>query len=111
LIIGFALGILPFRADSNYRSAGIALTQDTLIQVTYAWPRDTQRMLSAAYTFRDNALPKESLKVAKDIVEINKNKYLAWQLIYFNDFSTMKEKQFALKEMKILDPYNPSNNS
>ena len=32
-------------------------------------------------------------------------------LIYFNEFSTMKEKQFALKEMKILDPYNPSNNS
>jgi O-antigen ligase len=110
LIIGFTIGILPFRADSNYRSAGTELTQDKLTQVTYAWPRDTQRMLSAAYTFRDNALPKESLKVAKDIIEINKNKYLAWQLIYFNEFSTMKEKQFALKEMKILDPYNPSNN-
>ncbi len=111
LIIGFAIAILPFRADSNYRSAGTALTQDTLIQVAYAWPRDTQRMLSAAYTFRDNTLPKESLKVAKDIVEINKNKFLAWQLIYFNEFSTMREKQIALERMKILDPYNPSNNS
>ena len=113
LVTGFIAGLLiayfPFKADMNYRSAGQQLTPQSLMKVAYTWPKDSQRMLSAALTFRDNSMPVESLKVAKDVVQINKYNYIAWKLISMNELSTPTEREMALKQLKILDPYNPNN--
>jgi len=71
-------------------------------------PANVNKYLQAIQLFESNNLPEYAYKYAKVAVDYNPNAFDSWKLLYYISKSTPEDKDLALKNMKRLDPKNPS---
>jgi hypothetical protein len=71
-------------------------------------PANVNKYIQAVQLFERNKLPDYAYKYAKISVDFNPNSFDSWKLLYYISKSTQEDKDLALKNMKRLDPKNPS---
>ena len=106
LVIGFLIGYLPFRADSNLRFAIEKSDLNLIIKSTSIWPHDTQRYNYVSAILENNRLTNESISVGRNAISYNPQSFESWQFMLKANASTNYEKDEALKKLKLLDPFN-----
>lgn len=109
-IIGLLLALPPFTADSNWRSAQVSRTVQSLestMKYSYFNPQNTNKYIINIQTLQQSNLDELAHKYALQAVEWNPESFELWKVLYYVKNSTESEKQAAIKNMKRLDPLNP----
>jgi O-antigen ligase len=91
----------------TYMNALKSASQSRIVDAAYLRPEEVTRMGEVAILLSQNKLEKESLDLTRDIVKKFPDSFEGWRYISQLPGSTEKEKTFARKEMKRLDPNNP----
>jgi hypothetical protein len=83
-------------------------TNDGLLAIKAAtsYPESSLRYARIGTKLLESNLGKEGLEVGRAAVKFNPNSISAWGLIVANSTAPLQERQFALKEILRLDPYN-----
>jgi hypothetical protein len=83
-------------------------TNDGLLAIKAAtsYPESSLRYARIGTKLLESNLGKEGLEVGRAAVKFNPNSISAWGLILANSTAPLQERQFALKEILRLDPYN-----
>jgi hypothetical protein len=111
LVLGSLLAAPPLSADMKWSAAlksGSVETVESALQPSYLNPANVNKYLQAIQLFESNNLPDYAYKYAKVAVDFNPNAFDSWKLLYYISKSTPEDKDLALKNMKRLDPKNPS---
>jgi hypothetical protein len=111
LVLGALLAVPPLSADMKWSAAlksGSLQTVESSLQPSYLNPANVNKYLQAIQLFESNNLPDYAYKYAKVAVDFNPNAFDSWKLLYYISKSTPEDKDLALKNMKRLDPKNPS---
>ena len=111
LVIGALLAVPPLSADMKWSTAlksGRVEIVDATLQPGYLNPANVNKYIQAIQLFESNKLPDYAYKYAKIAVAFNENSFDSWKLLYYISKSTQEDKDLALKNMKRLDPKNPS---
>jgi len=111
LLAGALLAVPPLSADMKWSTAlksGNVQTVDSALQPSYLNPANVNKYLQAIQLFESNNLPDYAYKYAQEAVKFNPNAFDSWKLLYSISKSTPEDKEIALKNMKRLDPRNPS---
>ncbi len=111
LVIGSLLAVPPLSADMKWRSAlqsGSVQVVEEALAPSYLNPENVTKYNQAIQLFESNNLPDYAYKYAKVAVDFNPNAFDSWKLLYYISKSTAEDKDLALKNMKRLDPKNPS---
>lgn len=110
MVIGMLLAVPPLSADMAWRTA---LKESSVEAATrslepgYLRPSNSYRISMGAYLFEQNKLYDLAYKYAKASVDFNPASFDAWKMLYYATNTPQKEKDFALSQMKLLDPKNP----
>jgi O-antigen ligase len=108
LIIGVLVGMPPYLASAKYKGA-LETSNPTVIQeAAYIWPTDPSRMIQVAGILNENKLSDLGLVVALDATKKFPDNYGTWATLNAMTTATAVQKALALKEMKRLDPLNPT---
>lgn len=108
LIAGVLVGMSPYVASAQYKSA-LETSNPTIIQeAAYIWPLDPSRMIQVATTLNQNKLEAQGLEVALDAVERFPDNYSVWSTLNSMNGASAKQKAEARLQMKRLDPLNPN---
>lgn len=111
LVLGALLAVPPLSADMKWSAAlksGSLQTVESALQPSYLNPANVNKYLQAIQLFESNNLPDYAYRYAKVAVDFNPNAFDSWKLLYYISKSTPEDKELALKNMKRLDPKNPS---
>ena len=83
-------------------------TNDGLLAIKAAtsYPESSLRYARIGTKLLESNLGKEGLEVGRAAIKFNPNSISAWGLILANSTAPLQERQFALKEILRLDPYN-----
>jgi O-antigen ligase len=108
LIVGVLIGLPPYLASAQYRTALETGNPDAIRDAAYIWPTDPTRMVQVAVTLNDNNLEEQGLKVALDAVSKFPDVYAVWVALDLMKSATEEQKADALVQMKRLDPLNPT---
>jgi len=111
LLIGALLAVPPLNADMKWSAAlksGNVQIIEAALQPNYLNPPNVNKYLQAVQLFENNKLPEYAYKYAKIAVDFNPNAFDSWKMLYYISQSTPEDKKLALKNMKRLDPKNPS---
>jgi hypothetical protein len=111
LVIGSILAVPPLSADMKWSTAlksGSVEIVEAALQSSYMNPANVNKYAQAVQLFESNKLPDYAYKYAKIAVAFNENSFDSWKLLYYISKSTQEDKDLALKNMKRLDPKNPS---
>ena len=110
-LAGLLLALPSFMADSHFYNALRSGKGEVLAKAALAWPKDSQRLNSAAQTLIQNSFNEPALVLVREAVKFNPDNFDSWNLIYGISLQTTipeSEKAEALKRMKELDPLNPN---
>jgi O-antigen ligase len=108
LIIGVVVGMPPYLASAKYKGA-LETSDPTVIQeAAYIWPTDSSKMIQVAGILNQNKLSDLGLVVALDATRKFPNDYGTWATLNAMTTATVDQKALAQKEMKRLDPLNPT---
>ena len=110
-IIGLMVCLPAFVADSHMFTALNSQKIEVLQKAALAWPKDSQRLNSAAQTLIQNSFNEPALVLVREAVKFNPDNFDSWNLIYGISLQTPipeSEKAEALMRMKELDPLNPN---
>ena len=108
LVIGGAIGFIPFNADSNFRHSLESGNSNEIFVTSQKWPTDTSRLLYAASLFQSNKLDKQTLELVQEAIKQNPRSFEAWDFISKSLVASEAQKKQAIDEMVKLDPYNKS---
>jgi O-antigen ligase len=108
LIVGVLVGMPPYLASAQYKSALETGNPQVIQDAAYIWPTDSSRMIQVAMTLNENKLEDQGLQVALDTVERFPDNYGAWGTLNLMNKATEAQKAEALAQMKRLDPLNPN---
>lgn len=107
--LGVIISVPPLSADIKYMSA-MKSSQLSNIQSaltpSYFNPQFIERIAMTAYTLEQNKLYEEAHKYALIGVRFNPESFDAWKLLFIIKNSTSEERDWALQNMKKLDPLN-----
>lgn len=109
-VVGLLIASPPYSADAKWRSAISSQSVEKVEQALvpgYLNPQSSYRYANAVQLLESSKLYDLALKYAKIAVEFNPNHYDSWRVLYFISKSTPEDKEFALENMKRLDPNNP----
>ena len=108
LVGGVLIGMPPYLASAQYKSA-LESGNPTLIQeAAYSWPLDASKMIQVSMTLNDNKLEAQGLEVALDATKNFPDNYGVWGALSMMKSATDEQKAQALVQMKRLDPLNPN---
>jgi hypothetical protein len=110
VVVGLLIAVPPLSADTKWRSALDSKDASKVmaaLEPGYMNPSDSQRYAQAVQLFASSNLMDQAREIALKATEYNPDYFDAWKIVYFLSNSTEKEKAFALKNMKRLDPRNP----
>lgn len=111
MVVGMLIAVPPLSADMAWSSA---LKNSSIESATralepgYLRPSSSYRISTGAYLFEQNKLYDLAYKYAKASVEFNPEYFDGWKMLYFATSTPQSEKDFALSQMKLLDPKNPN---
>jgi hypothetical protein len=108
LSVGVLAGLPPFLASVQYRSALESGNPEIIRNGAYIWPRNPSYMVQVAVTLNDNRYESEGLKVALDATSKFPDNYGVWVALNLMNGATEEQKNYALAQMKRLDPLNPN---
>lgn len=108
IVLGFTISLPPLVASAREKSAMASTQLEKILQAERAWPQDPTRSNQIASILVSNSLNKEALKIARITTKRFPNNFEAWKVLSQIPSIPESEKVKALKEMKILDPLNPT---
>lgn len=108
LAVGLAAGSPSYIASVKYRNALQTQNAGEITKGAYLWPLEQLRMVEVAGAFNDQKLEKEALQITLDAIDRFPNSFYVWRALYYMKAATPEQKQEALKQMKRLDPLNPT---
>jgi O-antigen ligase len=108
LIVGVLVGMPPYLASAQYKSALETGNPQVIQDAAYIWPTDSSRMIQVAMTLNENKLEDQGLEVALDAIKRFPDNYGAWGTLSLMNKATEAQKAEALAQMKRLDPLNPN---
>jgi hypothetical protein len=110
MVIGMLIAVPPLSADMAWSSA---LKNSSIESATrslepgYLRPSSSYRISMGSYLFEQNKLYDLAYKYAKASVKFNPQNFDSWKMLYYATNTPKSEKDFALAQMKLLDPKNP----
>ena len=108
LSVGLILSAPPLIASANVKSS-IASTQlAKILDAERNWPRDPARSNQIAVILVANSLNKEALEIAMLSTSQFKDNFESWKVLSEVPGVSDSDKAKALKNMKELDPLNPT---
>jgi hypothetical protein len=110
IVIGLFIAYPPLSADARWKSAldsRDANQVESALEPSYLNPIDSARYAQAANLLAASNLNEMAHSVALKAVEFNADSMDAWGTLYSLPNATQQEKDFALQNMKRLDPLNP----
>jgi hypothetical protein len=107
LIIGLALGLPAFLADSDFRSSIDSRNIERITATVNKWPQDVIRINYVAMLFEQNKLPDKALEAARVAVKFSPEMFQSWKILYELPNTPPDEKAKALEMMRKLNPLNP----
>ena len=108
LSVGLILSAPPLIASANVKSS-IASTQlAKILDAERNWPRDPARSNQIAVILVANSLNKEALEIAMLSTSQFKDNFESWKVLSEVPGVSDSDKKQALKNMKELDPLNPT---
>lgn len=107
-VVGFAIGYLPFSADTNFLSALKSGNLTKIISATDRFPQSSMRVMNSVEILDSNKLYKEALGQAIKATQINSRDFSAWRYIANSNQSSENQKQQAISIMREIDPKNPN---
>ena len=108
-VIGALIFVPPFNADAQWRTGmvkGDAAQIRKALKSSYMTPLDTMRLIQSIQILEQNKLSDDAYFYAKEVVKLNPGSFDAWRSLLAVSKSTQEEKNFAMKQMQILDPKN-----
>jgi len=108
LAVGLAAGSPSYVASVRYKTALETQNQVEITKGAYLWPLEQLRMVEIAKAFNDQKLENEALQIILDAKDRFPNSFYVWRALYYMKAATPEQKQEALKQMKRLDPLNPT---
>ena len=112
LFVAFVLGVLvsmpPYIASAKFKSALETSNAQVLQESAYLWPQEASRMILVAMTLNDNKFETQGLEVAVDAVAKFPDNYGVWVTLSTMKSASVEQKAQAFREMKRLDPLNPT---
>jgi len=105
-LIGLSLTIFPVYSDFTWRSSLNTSNQEKIEQAVKQWPSNASRYINCAQILFDNNLIPAGLQIARDATSRFPNDFYVWNFLYLIPYSSLEEKQLAMKEMERLDPSN-----
>ena len=108
-VIGALIFVPPFNADAQWRTGmvkGDAAQIRKALKSSYMTPLDTMRLIQSIQILEQNKLTDDAYFYAKEVVKFNPGSFDAWRSLLAVSKSTQEEKNFAMKQMQILDPKN-----
>jgi len=107
-LIGLVLALPPFLADAKFRASLKSGSAAVLVEAVTQRPIDNYLLVLGAQIMRKSKLDAFGLDLAKFALKRDVRTYDAWREIRLNVKATAVEKAGALRQMKILDPHNPT---
>lgn len=107
-ILGIALVLPLFNADSAYRKAVSTRNGDELLRAAQAKPTDTYRLIQSAIVFADSNLLEQANMLIDMAIEHNPRSYDAWRLKELLTDKTTQEYQDIVSRLNILNPNVPA---
>jgi hypothetical protein len=107
LVVGGAIGYLPFNSDANFRHSIETGDPNKIYTAATKWPSDASRIMYAAQIFDQNKMQDKAVSLAREAVKLNPRSYDAWNYLYNSPSVTGNEKREILDRLKALDPHNP----
>jgi hypothetical protein len=110
IILGLFISLPPLMASAGEKTAMASSQLEKILQAERAWPKDPTRSNQIASILVSNSLNKEALSIARLTTKQFPNNFDAWKVLSQIPSVPEGEKAAALKEMKKLDPLNPTLN-
>jgi hypothetical protein len=106
-LIGFMLAFVPFKTDSQFRSALSKGDLNGLMKTTNQAAITSQHLGTIIGLAINNNYPDQARSATKILNEKFPKDFYGWKALYYQLSSSPEEKKFALENMRVLDPYNP----
>jgi O-antigen ligase len=106
-VVGLLVGLPPFVASAQFKSA---LTSGDVIKVeksAYLWPHEAMKYGQVALTLRDNKLDAQAQRIVDAALLKFPDVFALWSLAASLSTATPEQIAEAKKQMKRLDPFNP----
>ena len=107
LAIGLLVGLPPFIASAEFKSAMTSRGADSIEQSAYFWPQDQIRFDQVATVLKANNLDSRAQEVINDGLEKFPNEFELWRVLSELSTATPEQIAEAKEQMKRLDPLNP----
>ena len=107
LAIGLVVGLPPFIASAEFKSAMTTRDADSIEQSAYFWPQDQLRFGQVAILLKANNLDSRAQQVINDGLEKFPNEFGLWRVLSELSTATPEQIAEAKEQMKRLDPLNP----
>ncbi len=111
-ILGMALGLVlsvpPLIASANEKTAMTTTQLTRILDAERKWPRDPSRSNQIARVLVANSLNKEALEIGLLSTSQFKDNFESWKVLSEIPGVSDSDKKQALKNMKELDPLNPT---
>ena len=106
-LAGLFVGLPPFIASAQFRSAFASGDAIKLEKAAYVWPYDPARYGQVGLTLQANKLDAQAQKVVDAALLKFPNEFGLWSLASKLSTATPEQIAKAKEEMKRLDPHNP----
>jgi O-antigen ligase len=106
-LVGLLVGLPPFIASSQFRSAFASGDAIKFENAAYLWPYDPTRYGQVGITLQTNKLDAQARKVVDAGLLKFPDEFGLWSLVSKLSTATPEQIAKAKKEMKRLDPNNP----
>jgi hypothetical protein len=108
LVIGAVVSLPPYLVATKYYKALQSGNAGAIVDASYLMPYDRTRFLYTAQILIGNKLEKEAIQVLIDASRIYPDNVAFWSLWSQIPSASEQQKQFAVGELRRLDPFNPT---
>jgi hypothetical protein len=109
-LVGLLLALPPLTADAKWRDSQVEQSVEALegsMASSYFNPPNSMKYLANIQILEQSNLPDLAHRYALQAVSWNPESFDLWKALYLIRNSSNQEKEFALYNMKRLDPLNP----
>ena len=106
-VVGLLVGLPPFIASAQFKSAYTSSDAVKLEKSASLWPDEAFRYGQVGYVLHDNKLDAQAQKVVDAALLKFPNEFGLWSLASKLSTATPEQIAKAKEEMKRLDPHNP----
>lgn len=107
-LFGGIISIWPLTSDINYVNALKSGDASRIQDSVHARPLQSQKFFDVANILLENKFEKESLETIREGVKTFPNTFELWKILSVQPFATTLELTEANRQMKRLDPLNPT---